>query len=64
TVENTDHPNVEAHLLEETEDLYGEILRIEFKAFLRAEKKFCNTEELFLQIKKDGEQSKEVLEDQ
>ena len=50
--------------MEETEDLYGEILRIEFKAFLRAEKKFCNTEELFLQIKKDGEQSKEVLEDQ
>lgn len=62
TVENTDRPNLEAHLLEGAEDLYGEILRIDFKAFLRAEKKFSNVEELFLQIKTDGEQSKEVLE--
>ncbi len=64
TVEQTDRPNVEAHLLEQTEDLYGETLRIDFKAFLRAEKKFRNAEELFLQIKTDGEQSKEVLENQ
>lgn len=64
TVEDTDRPNVEAHLLEQTEDLYGETLRIDFKAFLRAEKKFRNAEELFLQIKTDGEQSKEVLENQ
>ena len=64
TVESTDRPILEAHLLEETEDLYDETLRIDFKSFLRAEKKFSNAEELFLQIKTDGEQSKEVLEKQ
>ena len=62
TLETTDCPNLEAHLLEGAEDLYDETLRIDFKAFLRAEKKFGNAEELFLQIKEDGEQSKEVLE--
>lgn len=62
TVEQTDVPNLEAHLLEDADDLYGESLRIELKAFLRGEQKFNGPEELFLQIKKDGKQSKEVLE--
>ncbi len=62
TVEQTDLPNLEAHLLEEAEDLYGQTLRIELKAFLRGEEKFGDPDALFLQIKKDGEQSKEVLE--
>lgn len=62
TVEQADRPNLEAHLLDAAEDLYEETLRIDLKVFLRAEMKFGNAEELFAQIKKDGEQSKEVLE--
>ncbi len=62
TVENTDRPNLEAHLLEEdAPDLYGKTLLVELKAFLRPERKFEDTEQLFLQIKEDGEKSKEVL---
>ncbi len=61
TVEQEGAPNLEAHLLEDAPDLYGKTLRVELKAFLRAEKKFKDQEELFLQIKSDGEKSKEVL---
>lgn len=61
TMEQTDVPNLEAHLLEPAEDLYKQTLRIELKAFLRDEAKFSDLDALFLQIKKDGEQSKEVL---
>lgn len=61
TVEQTDVPNLEAHLLEDAEDLYDRELRIEIKAFLRSEEKFSDPDALFLQIKMDGEKSKEVL---
>ena len=61
TVEQTDVPNLEAHLLEDAEDLYDQTLRIEIKAFLRGEEKFSDPDALFLQIKMDGEKSKEVL---
>ncbi len=62
TVENADRPNLEAHLLEEDgPDLYGKTLLVELKEFLRPERKFEDTEQLFLQIKEDGERSKEVL---
>lgn len=61
TVEQTDAPNLEAHLLEEAPDLYGATLRVDLVKFLRPERKFESEEELFLQIKIDGEKSKEVL---
>ncbi len=61
TVDAAGKPNLEAHLLEEAPDLYGDTLRVELKAFLRAEQKFENQEDLFLQIRSDGEKSKEVL---
>lgn len=61
TVDAEGAPNLEAHLLEEAPDLYGKTLRVEFTAFLRSERKFENQEDLFLQIKSDGEKSKEVL---
>ena len=40
----------------------GKELRVELKAYLRKEQKFNSQEELFLQIKKDGEQSLARLE--
>ena len=61
TVETEGEPNLEAHLLEDAPDLYGKTLRIELHQFLRSERKFENSEQLFLQIKEDGEKSKEVL---
>lgn len=62
TVEQEGVPNLEAHLLEGAPQLYGKELRVELKAYLRKEQKFSDREELFLQIKKDGEQSLARLE--
>lgn len=62
TVESDGQPNLEAHLLGEVPDLYGKELRVELKSYLRRETKFETEEQLFLQIQKDGEQSKARLE--
>ena len=62
TVDQAGVPNLEAHLLEEAPNLYGKTLRVELIAFLRAERRFENKEDLFLQIRSDGEKSKEVLD--
>lgn len=62
TVENGGQPNLEAHILAEVPELYGKEIRVELKSYLRREMKFENQEQLFLQIQKDGEQSKARLE--
>ncbi len=62
TVEKTDVANLEAHILAQVPDLYGRQLRVELKAYLRREQTFDSKEQLFLQIKKDGEQSLKRLE--
>ncbi len=62
TVESNGAPNLEAHILAELPEIYGKELRIELKSYLRKEMKFVDEEALFLQIRKDGEMSKERLE--
>ncbi len=62
TVESEGRLNLEAHLLGEVPDLYGQEIRVELKSYLRREMKFENEQALFLQIQKDGEQSKARLE--
>ncbi len=62
TVESNGMPNLEAHILAELPEIYGKELRIELKSYLRREMKFADEEQLFLQIRKDGEMSKERLE--
>ncbi|MBQ8895017.1 MAG: riboflavin biosynthesis protein RibF [Clostridia bacterium] len=62
TVENGGLPNLEAHILGEVPDLYDKEIRVELKSYLRREMKFETKEQLFLQIQKDGEQSKARLE--
>ena len=44
---------LETHLFEFNENIYGKELTVEFLAFIRAEQKFDNFEELTKQIKKD-----------
>jgi riboflavin kinase / FMN adenylyltransferase len=53
--------NVEAHLLDFKQDLYGQELKLEFVARLRDEQKFSSTEDLLAQIHSDIEQTREVL---
>lgn len=62
TVEQSGLPNLEAHLLGEVPELYGKEIRVELRSYLRREMKFETKEQLFLQIQKDGEQSKARLE--
>lgn len=53
---HTNHPiTVEAHIMNFTEDIYGETLRIYFIDKVRDEKKFNNIDELVNQITQDKE---------
>jgi riboflavin kinase / FMN adenylyltransferase len=46
---------VEAYLLDQDVDLYGHVLRVEFLARLRGERRFASAEELVTQMHKDVE---------
>ncbi|HEX9389322.1 MAG TPA: riboflavin biosynthesis protein RibF, partial [Anaerolineales bacterium] len=54
-------PNVEAHLLDFRQVIYGEDVRLEFVARLRDELRFDSVEKLLDQIWKDVEIAREVL---
>lgn len=54
-------PNVEAHLLDFRQEIYGEEVQLEFVARLRDELKFDSVEKLLDQIWKDIEDTKSVL---
>lgn len=53
TIGNKNEPNVEVHLLNFNQDIYGDVVNLEFIKFIREEKKFSSLEELQEQIKKD-----------
>jgi riboflavin kinase/FMN adenylyltransferase len=51
---------VEAHLLDHTGDLYGELLRVAFVARLRGERRFESVEALVAQMHRDVEEARKV----
>lgn len=53
--------NVEAYLLDFNRDIYGEVLQLEFAARLRDELKFDSVEALVEQIRRDVEETREIL---
>jgi riboflavin kinase/FMN adenylyltransferase len=55
-------PNVEAHLLDFRQEIYGDDVRLEFVARLRDELKFDSVDKLLEQIWKDVEDSKRILQ--
>jgi len=55
-------PNVEAHLLDFRQEIYGEDVRLEFVARLRNELRFDSVEKLLEQIWKDVEETKRILQ--
>ena len=57
-----DKPLLETHLLDETIDLYGEIIEIQPLAFLRQVVKFSGPDELKAQIVMDIKQARNYLE--
>lgn len=52
---------VESHLLDFTGELYEEVIRVEFHAFLRDERRFENKDALAAQIQEDARQAAMVL---
>lgn len=56
--EHADHSLLEAHLLDFTDDLYGESARVRFTHFLRSERKFDGIDALVIQLKQDIEHTR------
>lgn len=54
-------PLMEAHVLDFSGDLYGKTLRLEFLAFLRAEQKFPNVEQMVGQMDQDVDKARGVI---
>ena len=52
---------VEAHLLDHQEDIYGQQVSLRFIARLRGEKRFANVQELVAQIHYDVQQTRELI---
>lgn len=55
-------PNVEAHILDFKDEIYGEDVKLEFVARLRNEMRFDSVAPLLEQIWKDIEQTREILQ--
>ncbi len=53
--------NIETHILDFDEEIYGEELKLEFIAYLRDEKKFGSVEELLKQIGEDIKKAEDLL---
>jgi len=54
-------PAIEAHLLDFSQDLYGQQLRLEFVEYLRPEQKFLSVEALVEQINADIDITRKIL---
>jgi riboflavin kinase/FMN adenylyltransferase len=53
---------VEAHLIGFDDDIYGETIRIAFLDRLRGEKRFESVDELVVQMGRDVEEAKKIVE--
>jgi len=60
--EHADHSLLEAHLLDFNDDLYGEVAKVRFAAFLRSERKFDGIDALVAQLKHDVEHARDALD--
>tara|TARA_Y100000588_G_scaffold62843_1_gene62280 strand:- start:44949 stop:45869 length:921 start_codon:yes stop_codon:yes gene_type:complete len=54
---------IEAHLLDFSADIYGQLIRLEFVKLLRDEEKYDTVDELLVQIAKDVEITRSIMSD-
>ena len=54
---------LEAHLFDVSEELYGKVVEVEFRRFLRSEQRFESLEALAAQMQADGEQARAWLKE-
>ncbi len=64
TFETQDIPNIETHLLDFNENLYGKMLTLQFIIKLRDEQKFSGIEAFLGQIEKDKETARKIVKDE
>ncbi|MBD2870690.1 bifunctional riboflavin kinase/FAD synthetase [Paenibacillus arenilitoris] len=55
-------PVMEAHLFDFGRDIYGERIRVQFRSFIRPERKFGSVDELIKQIEADSLQARKAAE--
>lgn len=60
TVSNEMHMGVEMHVFDFNQEIYGQIVHIEFIEFIRKEKKFSSLEEVKKQVNRDIKQCKYI----
>lgn len=60
TVDDANKLNIEVHLLDFSEDIYGKKITVELIDFLREEQKFNSLDELITQLNKDKEQTMNI----
>lgn len=63
TFEEQTLPNVETHIFDFDDDIYGEEMRLEFIEKIRDEKKFSGVEAFLAQIEKDKAAAKRIFKD-
>ncbi len=56
-----DEARLEVHLLDFNRDLYGQLIDVRFRSFIRAEKKFENFDALKTQIMRDADGARAIL---
>ncbi|MFS0786985.1 bifunctional riboflavin kinase/FAD synthetase [Shouchella sp. 1P09AA] len=61
-VDNLPEPSVEVNLFDFSEDIYGEMVEVEFLEWIRAEQKFNGIDEIKAQLGRDRETSLQWLE--
>lgn len=61
TIRNAENPLLEVHLFDEKMDLYGHTVDVEFRQYMRPEKRFGSVEDLKTQIAHDVQTARSLL---
>ncbi|MBO4218683.1 MAG: hypothetical protein IKX74_01695 [Erysipelotrichaceae bacterium] len=61
TVSDGSRRTLEAHIFDFSEDLYGQLVTVNFIDFIRRDRKFDSVKELTEQLKKDSEAARQTL---
>ena len=62
TLENHDNVKIETYIFDFERDIYGDNIKVEFIDFIRPETKFQNVDTLKMQLQKDTNKAKKILD--
>lgn len=61
TFENQTHPNVETHIFNFDDEIYGEVMKLEFVEKIRDERKFSGVDAFLAQIERDKAAARKIF---